>query len=508
MERRVIRAVLAYLGLLIFGYALGMTAPVFAEPHRFDIPAGAADETLEEFGSQGGLTVTYNPELVKSHRTRAVAGRMEPVVALRSMLHRSGLRFTAVDPTTFSVTPSVRRLRTLLKSVKAAVTPLEQSTAELPQVEVIGHTGDDVLEPFGISGSRMSRGDRQDAGIETASEWLLAQPANSGSAPSEWTSAFTRDESSNTAFQTAANFHGLGAGDTLVLVNGHRLALGGSLAGYTDIGTLPLSAVSDIVVLHDGTSPIYGTDAIGGIVDFVLNRGDLEAPESPQTMVRTGSFGETQLSQAFDLRREGGSGLVTFEYYSRNPLPASDRSQATSDYRAFGGPNLDTPFGSPGTIVDALQPTSVWGIPAGQNGIGLSAASLIAGQPNLYNRNLGATLLPKERRVDLVGTGEQQVTDDTTIYSDVLLARRWVWAQAPGLTETLPVPATNAFYVQNVAGGDPIDVQYSFGNDVGPLTTQGRVDSGQLVAGFDHKSSAALSFQGYFGYAFESEQFT
>ena len=59
---------------------------------------------------------------------------------------------------------------------------------------------------------------------------------------------------------------------TLVLLNGSRLANQAFDSGAVDLSAIPLSAVDRIEVLRDGASAIYGTDAIGGVVNFILRR--------------------------------------------------------------------------------------------------------------------------------------------------------------------------------------------------------------------------------------------
>ncbi len=61
----------------------------------------------------------------------------------------------------------------------------------------------------------------------------------------------------------------LGANATLVLVNGHRIVNNGALAGMTDTSALAPSAISRVEVIADGASAIYGSDAVGGVINFI-----------------------------------------------------------------------------------------------------------------------------------------------------------------------------------------------------------------------------------------------
>src|SRR5215469_11268076 len=66
---------------------------------------------------------------------------------------------------------------------------------------------------------------------------------------------------------TYVNIRNLGAARTLVLVNGRRWST--SLSGLTDLSTIPVSMIDRIDVLKDGASSIYGSDAIGGVVNII-----------------------------------------------------------------------------------------------------------------------------------------------------------------------------------------------------------------------------------------------
>jgi iron complex outermembrane receptor protein len=73
------------------------------------------------------------------------------------------------------------------------------------------------------------------------------------------------------------SLRGLGGGRTLVLVNGRRVSVyGGGSAGSAgssvDINSIPMAAIERIEVLKDGASAVYGSDAIAGVVNFILRK--------------------------------------------------------------------------------------------------------------------------------------------------------------------------------------------------------------------------------------------
>ncbi len=68
----------------------------------------------------------------------------------------------------------------------------------------------------------------------------------------------------------SANLRGQGANATLILLNGRRVAAHGLNGGVVDLNQIPMMAVERIEVLKDGASAIYGTDAVGGVINFIL----------------------------------------------------------------------------------------------------------------------------------------------------------------------------------------------------------------------------------------------
>ena len=69
---------------------------------------------------------------------------------------------------------------------------------------------------------------------------------------------------------TSANLRGQGANATLILLNGRRVAAHGLNGGVVDLNQIPMTAIERIEILKDGASAIYGTDAIGGVINFIL----------------------------------------------------------------------------------------------------------------------------------------------------------------------------------------------------------------------------------------------
>lgn len=68
---------------------------------------------------------------------------------------------------------------------------------------------------------------------------------------------------------TSANLRGQGSNATLVLLNGRRVASHGLNGGVVDLNSIPFPAIERVEILKDGASAIYGTDAVGGVINFI-----------------------------------------------------------------------------------------------------------------------------------------------------------------------------------------------------------------------------------------------
>src|SRR5581483_2830273 len=161
-----------------------------------------------------------------------------------------------------------------------------------------------------------------------------------GGGPTQDTSKVGTEARSNSGFGTAINLRGLGARATLVLINGRRLAPGGQTGAFVDVSNIPLSAVQRVDILPDSESALYGADAVGGVVNFIM-RDNFSGSE---TVLDSGagtadSLKSNFVSQTVGHKWDSGTGMLSLEYYSRDALPASDRAYTVSNLRPFGGSN-------------------------------------------------------------------------------------------------------------------------------------------------------------------------
>jgi outer membrane receptor protein involved in Fe transport len=94
------------------------------------------------------------------------------------------------------------------------------------------------------------------------------------------------------------------------------------------LSLIPVSALERIDVLTDGASSIYGGDAVAGVINFVL-RDDFDGFESAARIgnVTSGEMKEFRIGQTAGSSWESGNVLATYEFFSRENLPLSDRDE-------------------------------------------------------------------------------------------------------------------------------------------------------------------------------------
>lgn len=171
--------------------------------------------------------------------------------------------------------------------------------------------------------------------------------------------AFRNVSTTGTANQTVsgsggqgfANLRGLGATRTLVLVNGQRL-VPSTANGTIDLGVLPTGLLSRVDVVTGGASAVFGSDAVAGVVNFVLDerftgfKGLAEIGGSDRGDYRSEKFGLTWGRRLLDDRLQL---LASGEYYTNDGVPA--RSRPWSD-----GSSVWNDIPNPAYVAGGSQP--------------------------------------------------------------------------------------------------------------------------------------------------------
>ena len=117
------------------------------------------------------------------------------------------------------------------------------------------------------------------------------------------------------------NLRGLGEGSTLVLVNGKRIAASPAEQGtFTDVSTIPFSAIERVEMITDGASAIYGSDAVGGVVNFILKR-NFRGAETSLRYEDSSSGGDLRvIEQTLGFSWTTGNLTASFNFSEEDPV--------------------------------------------------------------------------------------------------------------------------------------------------------------------------------------------
>ena len=216
---------------------------------------------------------------------------------------------------------------------------------------------------------------------------------------------------------SAANLRGQGASSTLVLLNGRRVAAHGLSGSAVDVNQVPLAAIERVEVLKDGASAIYGTDAIGGVINFITKKNF-------QGIVANGFVDVTEQGDAPIYRISGTAGYGDLDEQGFNVMAAVSKSWNGAlfgkdrDFVNGNQPNrglsIDT-RGTPIATAFPINPTAA--------GIGISQGGTLLGNTSGTLTNLtvnGVRMSGGVNILDLPGGAGCGTMDGGLAYDEVL----------------------------------------------------------------------------------------
>ena len=131
--------------------------------------------------------------------------------------------------------------------------------------------------------------------------------------------------------QANINLRDLGAARTLVLVNGRRM-VNSSAGAFVDVNGIPPAAIGRVEVLKDGAAATYGSDAIGGVVNFITRKNLHGLELGAEYTQIDGSDGDTQARLAYGWGAGKLDVFLAASYLHRSQLGTTDRDFATPKF--------------------------------------------------------------------------------------------------------------------------------------------------------------------------------
>lgn len=168
----------------------------------------------------------------------------------------------------------------LYKAICAGLTVSAVGVVGMAGTAVAQDSEERTLERIEVTGSRIKRADVEGpspitvverADIDVSGELSVADFLRNNVYNSA--GSFRESSGSNTGSYATVSLRGLGSAYTLVLLDGRRMTTSGSTGGAAvDMNMIPMAAVERIEILREGAAAVYGSDAIGGVVNIITRR--------------------------------------------------------------------------------------------------------------------------------------------------------------------------------------------------------------------------------------------
>ena len=393
------------------------------------------------------------------------------------------------------------------------------------RVEITGSSIKRIAGETALPVQTIDREEIDKSGVTTAAELLRNISASSANLADG--ASITDNQGGQRGFN-GANLRGLGVSSTLVLLNGRRMAnfaSPGDSAGV-DLNNVPAGAIQRVEVLKDGASAIYGTDAIGGVINFIT-RSDYRGADVSAYASQTQAGGAGKLSGSVsagwgDLSRDGFNvfGVVDVQqlgslrstqrdwlmqrplastvpfYLSSRPFPGNIRlasSAATRNAQLAAITAAGYLFTAPGATT---------GAPYNQRTINLFSpacnppatvyATSIGSQACGYDYMADTEIYPDSDKVSFLGRGVFALGGGRQMFAEALLAQaKTLYVLSPNPTGVTGVSwtALNNFLPRPVTHGTGVELRFratEAGNRSNEVTSKGN----RFVIGLDGRLGA------------------
>jgi iron complex outermembrane receptor protein len=327
---------------------------------HLDLPADSLSASLRLLAKQADLQISFSPEDVAGLLSEPLQGDYTPRDALSRLL--KGTRLQAVENGADSI--AVRRNVTELKSTPGqGPRPVERiAPPEAPTRAPTEGEGNEATVI--VTGSLIKRTD-----FDTPSPMQVLTAADLVQSGYTNISSVLRDLSANGQGGLSQSFYGafaggasglalrgLTVGATLTLVDGERMVAypltDDAQRSFVDTSSIPFSVVDRVEVLKDGASSEYGSDAIAGVVNFILKKAftGLEVnAEGGETSRHDGAIEHLNaIGGIGDLTSDGYNAYLSLEWRHQDEIYVDNRHGLWTNlnWTPFGGVNLTPGAGS------------------------------------------------------------------------------------------------------------------------------------------------------------------
>ncbi len=346
-------------GAIVLLLAILSTPPARAQAtFAFDLPAEPLADALRAVASETHTDVVFDPSAVSGLTAPPLRATATAEQAVAMLLARTGLQYFKSGEKTLRVVRAEQTRKSTASNQPQAPddsqappeeeTPSSdqappQTTAEAGASTPAAAARGSGLEQVVVTGTHLqgiknspspvlvfTQADIVQSGASNLGQFIQTLPQNFNGGDSVNTIAGVAGGGTalnNDIAGTGVNLRGLGNDATIVLIDGHRVAPADTSGSFVDLSLIPLSAIERVEIVTDGASAIYGSDAVGGVVNIILRKSydGVESRVRYSTAADSASH-DTQAAQTAGTSWQGGSGLVSYELDDSTPLSAADRS--------------------------------------------------------------------------------------------------------------------------------------------------------------------------------------
>jgi iron complex outermembrane receptor protein len=209
------------------------------------------------------------------------------------------------------------------------VATAQDTSQKMERIEITGSSLRRVEAETALPVTVIKTEDLVKQGVTTVEQAILRIASNQSNFGSSQAIGATTGGKAEADLRGLSAATGTNSNKTLVLLNGRRLANHAFDAAAVDLNAIPLAAIDRIEVLRDGASAIYGTDAIGGVINFIVRRDfqGLEVSAENQAPRKSGAdTNRASLTAGFgSLANQRFNLMVALDWRRQENLQANER---------------------------------------------------------------------------------------------------------------------------------------------------------------------------------------
>lgn len=279
-----------------------------------------------------------------------------------------------------------------------------------------------------------------------------------------------------------------GQSATLVLLNGHRIVPVGVLLTDPDPDLIPSDILAGVEVMPDGGSATYGSDAVGGVVNFTT-RKQFEGLQFHGQQGIADDYDETNVSLMGGRSWDGGNLVLSLAHTTHDALFGKDRDYATSDFTSHGGRDFRSTTCEFGTF--AVNGQVYTGSPSA------AASARPKCDPTDYT-----SIYPEEKRYTAFAYLEQQLNDALKFSMDAFYSKRdtKIYTDTASIPISMNITSANPAF-RSAAGETSQTVSFNYARAIGPYRTSKQIfDEYQFSPSLEWKLNEDWYIRGDFIY--------